>query len=290
MSEQGFVMAIGFRRAALGLVVLGLLMASILLLRPRQEAASLTPSVAAPPPTVTVTAASAEPGSQPTKAPPVWAVAQVVRSPKLVAEMGVAIDRCRDLRVDFATGKADRASGSDLLVGGKATTCDALFDAYGGRLAELLAPLRRSPDPVQRGYFLDGRYSDLTADHHLLYVVTDDPAIAARQADYFKKTDEHFAEVLKDADSCSLDSMVRMNLSHRLTSPRYNTPEARFFIAYILVAMYYENAAIVDNMRRLGAGLDPARAEEMKVAVFMVMRTCGPGHFAAALAPYFSKG
>lgn len=280
-------MSRGFRWAALGAAAL-VLLSGVILLGAKPEPAAVATVVTAPAPAAS--AARAEPTAQPAKASQLWSVAEVVRSPKLVAEMGVAIDRCRDLRVDFATGKADRGSGSDLLVGGKSTSCDELFDTYVGQLAELLAPLRHSADPVQRGYFLDGRYNDLTFEHGLLFVAPDDPVAVAKQGDYFKKTDEHFAEVLKDADSCSLDSMVRLHLSHRLTSPRYNTPEARFFIAYILVALSYENAAIVDNMRRLGAGLDAARAEEMKVAVFMVMRTCGPGHFAAALAPYFSKG
>lgn len=280
-------MSKGFWLAALGAATLVLLAGVILLGSKPEPAGVATVATAAPP---AASAARAEPTAQPPKSSRLWSVAEVVRSPKLVAEMGVAIDRCRDLRVDFAIGKAERASGSDLLVGGKATTCDELFDAYNGKLTELLAPLRQSADPVLRGYFLDGRYNDLSFEHHLLFVAPDDPVAVAKQGDYFKKTDEHFAEVLRDADSCSLESMVRLNLSHRLTSPRYNTPEARFFVAYILVALHYESAAIVDNMRRLGAGLDPTRTEEMKVAVFMVMRTCGPGHFAAALAPYFSKG
>ena len=282
-------MSKGVRQAALGFLALALLIASILL-GPREQPATFTPAVADLAPAGTASAASVESGAQPTQTPTVWTIAEVVRSPKLVAEMGLAIDRCRDLRVDFATGMADRASGSDLLVGGKATTCEALFDAYDGRLAQLLAPLRQSPDPVQRGYFFDGRYNDLTADHHLLFVATDDPAIAAQQADYLKKTDEHFEEVLKDADNCSLDSMVRLSLSHRLASPRYNTPEAKFFIAYILVVLSYENAAIVDNMQRLGKGLAQARLDEIKMAVFGAMMRCGTGNFAAAIAPYFSKG
>jgi hypothetical protein len=282
-------MSKGVRQAALGFLALALLIASILL-GLREQPATFTPAVAELAPAPTPSAAGAEPGAQPTQTPPVWTIAEVVRSPKLVAEMGLAIDRCRDLRVDFATGKADRASGSDLLVGGKATSCEALFDAYDGQMAQLLAPLRRSEDPVQRGYFFDGRYNDLTADHHLLFVATDDPAIAAQQADYFKKTDEHFEEVLKDADNCVLDSMVRLSLSHRLASPRYNTPEAKFFVAYILVVLSYENAAIVDNMQRLGKGLAQARLDEIKMAVFGAMMRCGTGNFAAAIAPYFSKG
>ncbi|MCU0762782.1 MAG: hypothetical protein MUF76_07350 [Hydrogenophaga sp.] len=282
-------MSTGVRRMALGAAALALVVGAILL-GSWQEQPAVAPVVAAPAPAATASLAGVAQSARPASASNLWRVAEVVQSPKLATEMGVAIDRCRDLRVDFATGNADRASGSDLLVGGKATTCDELFDAYTGKLAELLAPLRHSADPVQRGYFLDGRYNDLSFDHHLLFVAPDDPVAVAKQGDYFKKTDEHFAEVLRDADSCSLDSMVRLHLSHRLTSPRYNTPEARFFIAYILVALNYENAVIVDHMRRLSAGLDPARAEEIKVAVFMAMRTCGPGHFAAALAPYFSKG
>lgn len=282
-------MSKGVRQAALGVVVLALLIVSILL-GLRQQQAGSAPAVADQSPAAAASAATAQPGAQPTRTPPVWTVAEVARSPKLAAEMGLAIDRCRDLRVDFATGKADRASGSALLVGGKATNCDELFDAYEGQMAQLLAPLRRSADPVQRGYFYDGRYSDLAKESHLRHVVIDDPAIAAQRAGFLKKTDEHFEEVLKDVYNCSLDSMIRAYLSQKIASPRYNTQEARFFTASILAALGAENAAIKNNLQTQGAGLTPAKSEEIKMAVFGAMMRCGTGNFATAIAPYFSKG
>lgn len=285
-------MSKGFRQLAMVVAVITLLIASILL-GVRQEPGAVAAAPPAPTPLAPAApgqAAAEDPAAEPAQVPQVWSVAEVSQSPKLVAEMGLALDRCRDLRIEFARGKADLASGSDLLVGGKATTCDDLFSAYAGKMAELLAPLRRSADPVQRGYFYDGRYSDLANGASLRFVATEDPAIAAQRAAYEKKTDEHFEEVLKDADNCSLDSMIRLFLSQKLSSARYNNQEARFFTASILAALEAEDAAIKNYLQTQGAGLTPAKSEEIKMAVFGAMMRCGTGNFATAIAPYFSKG
>lgn len=285
-------MSKGFRQLAMVLAAVALLIASILL-GLRQEPGAVAAAPPAPTPLAPAApgqAAAEEPAAAPAEVAQVWSVAEVSQSPALVAAMGLALDQCRNLRVDFATGKADAASGSDLLVGGRATTCDDLFSAYAGKMAELLAPLRQSADPLQRGYFYDGRYSDLANEAYLRFVATDDPAIGAQRAAYEKKTDAHFEDVLKDADTCSLDSMIRLFLSQKLTSARYNTQESRFFTASILAALEAENAAIQKNLQMQGAGLPAARTEEVKKAVFGAMTRCGTGNFATAIAPYFSKG
>ena len=206
----------------------------------------------------------------------VWEIADVHKSRPLVVEFGTAIEQCRRLRLDLASGAAQGGS-TDLSIGGRSTSCDEVFNAYAGEMGHLLAPLRKSTDPVERGYYFDGQYNDLADDYELSLL--NDPAIADRKSEHLTKTDELFLEVLQDAKSCDVETLVRLFLNQKLTSPRFDTAEVRFFVAYALVVHDYMDKGLVSYMQMAGNLLPADRREAIKLMVFDATKTCSPGQF-----------
>ena len=256
------------------------LLTGALLYFAHREAGLLTPSASsapAPAESPAATNAAAAPrfaGSLPSRR--VWSIEEVQRSRPLALEFATAIEQCRKLRLDLASGAAQPGS-TELSVGGRTTSCDEIFNAYAGELGKLLALLRKSSDPVERGYYFDGQYNDLSDNYELSLL--NDPAVADQKAEHLAKTDALFLEVLQDAKSCDVETLVRLFLNQKLTSPRFDTAEVRFFVAYALVVHDYMDKGLVSYMQMAGNLLPADRREAIKLMVFDATKTCSPGQF-----------
>jgi hypothetical protein len=205
----------------------------------------------------------------------VWPVQVIASRNELSLEFAKAVDVCRRARYD--AWLAGRTTNDELFAfGGRTTSCHEIFTAYDGQMSAAMAPLRQSSNPVERGYYQDARYNDLADDHDLQYVV-DDPAILERRAKFWNQGDELFGEVLRDADVCDMEGLVRLHLAQKLASSRFQAPEIQFLIAYALVVKDYTDAGLVAYMRLVGERLQPDRQEALKLQVFAAAASCGRG-------------
>jgi hypothetical protein len=193
-------------------------------------------------------------------------VEKIAASPVLAEKLAHTIQNCRHWRVEDSI--SGRPAGQDpFLTLGTTTTCKELFDRYGDRLDEALYHLKHSPDPVLRGYYYDANY-DVLSGKALAFQATLPHNSPARQA-FEKLADSHFQDVVRDLDHCSPDSVARMHLSQKLTSPQFANPAVSYFSSRVLMAHDPSDVnlrAYSDRVRE-DAGLDRQLAARIEASV-----------------------
>lgn len=214
----------------------------------------------------------------------------VATTPALAKELAQTVQNCRLSRIEDSI--AGRPAGQDSFNGMRTTTtCQELFDRYGDRLDEALYSLKSSPDPVLRGYYYDANYDVLSNSAMPLQAVLEQNS-PARQA-YEKLTDAHFEDVARDLDHCSADSVARMHLSQKLTSPKYANPVVSYFTSRVLVAHDPADVklrAYSDRVRE-DNGIDRQLAAQIEASVRRGTDAgCGIGNLGKELAVWKGYG
>lgn len=215
-------------------------------------------------------------------------VETVAASPALTKELAKTINNCRSTRIEDSI--AGRPPGKDPFNGlGTNTNCTELFDRYGDRLDEALYNLRSSPDPVLRGYYYDANY-DVISDRALSLQAVLPQGSPSRRA-YEQLADAHFEDVARDLDYCSPDSVARMHLSQKLTSPQFANPAISYFTSLVLVAHDPADVKLraYSNTVKQDSGLDPQMLAQIEASVIRgTDEGCGIGALGKELA--FWKG
>lgn len=217
---------------------------------------------------------------------PLPSVDAIRSSLPMTKQLAKTIDDCRFSRIEDSV--SNRPIGQDpFLTLGTTSTCSNLFDAYGKVLDVALSKLKDSPDPIERGYYYDANY-DQIAEAATPLRFLQEPNAPARQ-EYEKLTDDHFEDVIRDLDKCNEDSIIRAHLSLKLTSPKYDNPNVRFFMSYILVVHDYTSVVFVDAMRAAAEEVAAEKVDRIKTAVFKGMETCGTGSLGAQMASFAAQ-
>lgn len=217
---------------------------------------------------------------------PLPTVAAIEASVPLARELAKNIDSCRFSRIEDSV--SDRPIGKDpFLTLGTTSDCASLFETYGHQLDVALSRLKTSPDPIERGYYYDANYDQIAeAAAPLRFLQSENSP--TRQA-YEKLTDNHFEDVMRDLDKCNEDSIIRAHLSLKLTSPKYDNPDVRFFMSYLLVAHDYTSTVFVDAMRAAAEEVAQEKVDQIKVAVFKGTETCGIGPLGAQMKSFIAE-
>ena len=217
---------------------------------------------------------------------PLPTVAAIEASVPLARELAKYIDSCRFSRIQDSV--SDRPIGKDpFLTLGTTSDCASLLETYGTKLDVALSRLKTSPDPIERGYYYDANYDQIAeAAAPLRFLQSENSP--TRQA-YEKLTDSHFEDVMRDLDKCDEDSIIRAHLSLKLTSPKYDNPDMRFFMSYLLVAHDYTSTVFVDAMRAAAEAVAPEKVDLIKVAVFKGTETCGIGPLGKQMASFAAQ-
>ena len=215
-------------------------------------------------------------------------VETVAASPQLATKLAQTIQNCRHWRIqDHLSGL--QPGQQPFVAMGMATTCKELFDRYGDRLDQALHHLKSSTDPVLRGYYYDANY-DILSGRALAFQGTLPSDSPVRQA-FEKLADAHFVDVARDIDHCSADSVARMHLSQKLTSPQFANSAVSYFASRVLMAHDPADVnlrAYSDRVRE-DAAIDRQLAAQIEASVLRATaKGCGIGHLGTELA--FWKG